>query len=153
LVHQTDVDEIHKWGYHQLEASIRAHALFNEDKFLEVFKKTTETVVQDAVEKNFYYSYPLRAKNGLCAYCISPIARGLFEAYIATRDEKYKTMFMKCANWFYDGNEFNQHIYDKSTGACYDGIDNGKVSVDCGAESSIEAGFVELKRIILQDTD
>lgn len=152
LIHNIKDRETHMWGYHQLEAMIKAFCLFKEKKYLDVFDKSIEQIARDEVKNNFYYSYPSRTKEGLCAYCISPICKGLFEAYENTRNKKYKTLFMKCSEWFNKTNDFGEIIYNKSTGTCRDGIKNGKLSNNCGAESSIEAGYVEIRKLILNNS-
>lgn len=149
LLHSRSDNEIHLWGYHQIEAVVKAFTLYKERAYFEVLNRTIDVVVKDAIKNNFYYSFPGRTKEGLCAYCISPIARGLFEAFMITKKERYRKMFMECMAWFYGKNEFKKKIYDKLTGACRDGIKNGNLSQDCGAESSIEAGYCELRRVIL----
>jgi hypothetical protein len=43
-------------------------------------------------------------------------------------------------------------MYDPRTGCCSDGITAGEASLNCGAESAIEAGFIELARRRLRST-
>jgi hypothetical protein len=42
-------------------------------------------------------------------------------------------------------------MYDPTTGMCRDGITHRIASLNCGAESSIEAGLAELERRSLLD--
>jgi hypothetical protein len=44
-------------------------------------------------------------------------------------------------------------LYAPQIGRCSDGLTDGGISPHCGAESSIEAGFVEMARQRLLESD
>jgi hypothetical protein len=53
---------------------------------------------------------------------------------------------LQCAAWLDGNNPAGKPVYDPRTGRCSDGVTHGQASLNCGAESAIEAGFVELMR-------
>jgi len=152
FAHKFQNPNIHLWGYHQLEAVAKAVRVLNRSELLKTCQMTVETLVADAVEHNFYYEYPSRTQEGLCAYCISPLARGLYELYLTTEQTRYAKMFGQCLDWFDGKNSYQTVFYDRMSGRCLDGIHQGVVSDHCGAESAIEAGFCEVRRPLINSS-
>jgi hypothetical protein len=66
--------------------------------------------------------------------------------YRATGSKRYRDLALCAAAWFYGRNDARTPMYDPTTGMCRDGITAGVVSVNRGAESSIEAGLAEIER-------
>lgn len=135
--------EVQMWGYHQLQAMVRAYKIFHNDKYLQAAIRTARNLAEPVIDGNFFYSYP-NQKSQLCVYCLSPLAAGLAELYQVTGEKSYQMMFHKVVGWLYGENEALTSIYDPASGRCRDGLEGKSVSKNCGAESSIEAGFIEL---------
>jgi hypothetical protein len=57
-----------------------------------------------------------------------------------------RELALECAAWLDGNNLAGTAMYDPRTGCCSDGITAGEASRNCGAESAIEAGFIELAR-------
>lgn len=134
------------WGYHQLHAVARAARVVDAPYLLTACRKTVSTLVEPDVRAGFWHSYPSRVKDGVCAYDVAPLVQGLAEMYRATNAARYRDMALRAAAWFYGRNDAGVAMYDPAAGRCRDGISGGVASLNCGAESAIEAGFAELER-------
>jgi hypothetical protein len=139
-------EKVHLWGYHQLHAVAAAARILDQPALVEPCRRTVRTLIEPDVQALFWYSYPDRCKDGVCAYTVAPIVQGLAEMYRATGANKYRELTLRAAAWFYGRNDAHTPMYDPSTGMCRDGIGQGVASSNCGAESAIEAGFAELER-------
>lgn len=144
-------EKVHLWGYHQLHAVASAALILDESKLLPACERTVATLLKPDVRHKFWYSYPNRQKNGVCAYTVTPIVQGLSTLYRATGDDRYRELALLGVGWFYGRNEAGVPMYDPTTGRCKDGISDGEASLNCGAESSIEAGLSELERLALTE--
>lgn len=134
------------WGYHQLHAVASAAALLDEPSLLASCRRTIANLIEPDVRAMFWHSYPDRRKDHLCAYMVSPIVQGLDAMHHATGARRYRDLALRGAAWFYGRNDARAPMYDPTTGMCRDGMTDGVVSDNYGAESSIEAGFAELVR-------
>jgi len=137
------------WGYHQLQAVARAGRLFSRLDYLAACDETVRNLVEPVIAGGFYHVYPCQ-QECQCAYDISTLALGLEELYLATGRERYRDLALVCASWLDGANAAGAAVYDPGTGRCSDGIMVGVASQNCGAESTIEAGFVELARRTLR---
>lgn len=137
------------WGYHQLHAMARAAKLLDRSDLLRSCRETVEHLVNEDVDACFWVDYPERRKDGLCVYNVSPMVQGLDAMYRATGEENYRELALLGADWLYGRNDAGEAMYDPTTGTCRDGINGGRASENFGAESAIEAGFIELVRLSL----
>ena len=60
------------------------------------------------------------------------------EAFFATSNDDYKRTALSCFNWFFGGNKLGAAVYERRTGACFDGITPKGVNLNQGAESLVE---------------
>jgi len=58
--------------------------------------------------------------------------------FFATSNDEYKKIALTCFNWFFGGNKLGAALYDKKTGACFDGLTPKNVNLNQGAESMVE---------------
>jgi hypothetical protein len=84
------------------------------------------------------------------AYHISSLVAGLTELYLATDDRQYAVRALRFAEWLEGENPAGEPMYHPERGGCFDGILEGVVNRNLGAESSIEAGRAELYRLICE---
>jgi hypothetical protein len=133
------------WGYHQLLALAAAGAELKRGDYLDVARRTVETLVRPVIAGGFYYAYPGEKANQ-CAYNVTPLVQGLAELYRATGRTEYRRDALAAAAWFYGANDAGAVMYDPATGRCLDGLTGQVVSRNCGAESAIEAGLAEIER-------
>lgn len=147
----SETEKVNLWGYHQLHAVAQAAYLLDEPYLIPPCRRTVQELIAPDVAANMWYSFPDRNKNGVCAYNVTPIVQGLGALYRATGVQRYRQLALKGADWFYGRNDARAVMYDVDTGRCRDGISNGVASLNCGAESAIEAGLCELERQFLSD--
>ena len=133
------------WGYHQLQAVARAGRLFSRRDYVAACERTVQNLIQPVIVQGFYHEYP-RQQDHQCAYDIAPMALGLAELSATTGQSHYRDLALDCAAWLDGNNLAGAALYDAHRGRCSDGITAGAVSLNCGAESAIEAGFIELMR-------
>lgn len=139
-------EHIYLWGYHQLHAVAYAARVLDQPGLLTACRPTVKNLLEPDVRAGFWYSYPDRREDGVCAYTVSPIVQGLAELHRASGIKKHRQLALDGAAWFYGRNAARTPMYDPTTGRCRDGITAGIASVNCGAESAIEAGLAELER-------
>ncbi len=140
------MDHIHFWGYHQLLAVARAGRLLGRHDYLEAVQGAVDALIEPAARDLFYYSWPPADKNGLTAYCVTPLVQGLAELYRATGHENARELALQGCAWFTGLNDRGLPLYDPSTGSCIDGLDQIGETANYGAESAVEAGFAEVER-------
>ena len=70
---------------------------------------------------------------------------------LTVTNEEVLALLNDSIDWFYGNNNYKTRFYDIKTGRCLDGIHDGRTSSDAGAESSIEAGFCEVRRLLLKN--
>jgi hypothetical protein len=138
-------EEVALWGYHQLQAVARAAHLFSRLDYAAACASTVQSLVEPVIDNGFYDTYPSR-REPQCAYCVSTLVVGLEELYRLTRAPSYRDLALACAAWLDGNNPAGVALYDAGTGRCADGVAAGRPASHCGAESAIEAGFMELAR-------
>jgi hypothetical protein len=60
------------------------------------------------------------------------------QAFFVTTDDDYARTALACFNWFFGGNSLGASLYEKETGACFDGLTPKEVNLNQGAESLVE---------------
>jgi len=88
--------------------------------------------------------------HGQIAYNIRPAVSAAVEAFLLTRESRYKDLAVLLASWLVGNNTMATLMYDSSTGRCFDGSEDSiRVNRNSGAESTIEALLAvnELERI------
>lgn len=66
----------------------------------------------------------------------SAMACTLATAYALTGKENYRRLMHEAFNWFLGDNSLKQVVYDRVTGGCYDGLGEGQINLNQGAEST-----------------
>lgn len=143
---QPDSEVISMWGYHQLHAVALSAQMLEEQGLLRACRRTVQTLIEPDIRARFWHSYPAREIDGVCPYDVAPIVQGLATMYRTTGVKRYRHLALQGCAWFYGRNSARAKMYDPSTGRCRDGINGAVASLNCGAESAIEAGFAELER-------
>jgi len=68
---------------------------------------------------------------------VTSLVQALNTMYKTTKDEQYKGLMINAFNWFLGNNLLGQVVYDQETGGCYDGVQETKINLNQGAESTI----------------
>jgi hypothetical protein len=79
-------------------------------------------------ERALYDQQPIEA-NAMVAACL--------EAFRATRDASWMREARRAFEWFLGRNDHGLSLYDPSTGGCFDGLHQGRVNENQGAESTL----------------
>jgi len=145
-------EELYPWGYHQLQAVARAGRIFSRIDYLAACERTLDSAVEPLIVGGFGEIVPWR-QAPRCVYDVSTLMLGLEELYLATGQRRCRDLALACVEWLYGANPAGEALYDPRTGRCGDGVSECGVSVNCGAESTIEAGFMELARRRLQGAE
>ena len=66
----------------------------------------------------------------------SAMACALSTAYSITGKQTYRKLMYEAFNWFLGDNSLKQVVYDRTTGGCYDGLGEGQINLNQGAEST-----------------
>lgn len=138
------------WGYHQLDAIATAARILSRPEWIEPCRDTVRYLARPVIAaRGIYHWDPAHGstKEGLCVYCLSPLVQGLMSLHQLTGDTPYQQLARDAIAWLYGRNDAHAVLYDPLTGRCADGLDGPdatKPSNNYGAESSIEAGFMEM---------
>jgi glycosyltransferase involved in cell wall biosynthesis len=68
---------------------------------------------------------------------VSSLVLALRTMFDVSGDEEYQKKMVLAFEWFLGNNTLNQMIYSQLTGGCYDGMGEGHVNLNQGAESTI----------------
>jgi len=149
LVHRRGEREVHFWGYDQVTALVAAMRYFDKPIYLAAAEATAQRLLRRQALEGPYRTYPARQQEALCAYDVAACCRGLGALYAVTEKPKYATWLERLFAWFDGENAAGRPLYHRSEGRCHDGIDDNALNPNCGAESAIEAGLVEVERRLL----
>jgi len=138
-------DSLLPWGYHQLQAAARAGRLFSRLDYLVACERTVVSAIEPLVRAQFRATGPW-SQDPKCVYDVSTLMLGLEELYRATGQERYRELALACDDWVRADNPVGRSLYNPRNGRCADGVSEDEISPNCGAESAIEAGFMELAR-------
>lgn len=140
-------ENIVSYGNHVLPWSLfAAHRILKEGKFLEVAEESLEFLESITFKNGFFKpvgSNGWLLKGGSAAeFDEQPIeaceaALCYMEAYLATRNKKYRENAKKCRAWFKGENSRGISLIDSDTGGCFDGLTDEGVNFNMGAESLI----------------
>ncbi len=72
------------------------------------------------------------------AYGINSVYRGIKSLAEITREKKYSKYANRVFQWYSGANIAKTRMYDPNNGRCFDGINEGSVNFNSGAESTIE---------------
>jgi len=144
----------HAWGNGQTQALAAAGRVLKNARMVRAAEKEARTWYSRLLAERFIKEIDLSKPDtsrrfSQISYDIRPIAVGLIRLYEATSKKKYLAMAGLMASWWTGNNPAGQPMYQPSTGRCFDGIsEDGKVNLNSGAESTIEAlaAMVELAR-------
>ncbi|OGX18574.1 MAG: hypothetical protein A3K83_00315 [Omnitrophica WOR_2 bacterium RBG_13_44_8b] len=67
---------------------------------------------------------------------VAAMTCALATAYAVLKDTKYNKLMRDAFNWFLGDNSLKQVVYDRATGGCYDGVGEGYINLNQGAEST-----------------
>jgi hypothetical protein len=137
LLNAAGAPSIHLWGHLQEAALAQTGNALGQPELVECARMSAESLLLPPVDSGFDFERVL-------PFDVSCTVAGLLEVARATSDERYAAAAARGRQWFHGRNTAGQPVYDSRRGMVYDGIDNGQVSRNSGAESNIEGGLALL---------
>ena len=134
LLNDGGTEPVHLWGHLQ-EAALAAtgHAL-QRPELVERARASADVLLLPAVE--WCGSAPR-----VLPFEVSCVVAGLSAVARATGEIRYAEAATKARSWFEGRNAARLPVYDERMLLIYDGIDEGQVSRNSGAESNIEGAL------------
>lgn len=125
---------VHLWGHLQECALAEAGVHFGRQEWIDAARASAERLLIPAVELGFPGPTSI-------AFDVSCAVRGLDALGRATGDARYARYADLGRAWFDGRNAASTPVFDRQRGLAYDGIDDGQLSHNSGAESNIEAAL------------
>ena len=122
----------HLWGHIQEGVLADAGARLGRGDFLASARRSAELVFSEVVKSGF--DLPR-----VQAYDVASVIYALMRLAEVTGAPGYAALASASQAWFDGRNPAGQGVYDRRTGRVGDGIDNGRVSSNSGAEANIVA--------------
>jgi len=142
LPNQAGGARIHLWGHLQEAALAEAGMAFGRADLVECARRSAEVVLAPPVGQHFPGSPVL-------PFDVSCVVRGLDAVATATGEARYSRLADAARGWFGGRNWAGRPVYDRDRGLVHDGIDNGRVSENSGAEANIEGALALLASLPL----
>lgn len=134
LLNAAGEDSIHLWGHLQEAALADAGRELGRPELVVCARASAEALLVPLTERAFDAPHVL-------PFEVSCTVAGLSAVGLATGERHYLTHAALGRKWFFGRNTAQQAVYNGRSGLVYDGIDDGQVSRNSGAESNIEAGL------------
>lgn len=125
-------DTLHLWGHSQEAALADAGAFLGSREIVDAARRSAEEVFVALIESGF--ALPVVQPYGVaCAvFAMDRLAA-------ATGDARYTRLASDARAWFDGRNPAGAAVYDRVRGRVADGVDDGALNPDSGAESNIVA--------------
>lgn len=130
-----ETNEVHLWGHSQETVLAQAGTLLDRADLVEAARRSAELVFVPAVSSGF--DLPL-----VQPYGVACATHAMDALHLATGDPRYLALARDARAWFDGRNPARTAVYDRVAGRVADGIDEGQVSLNSGAESNIVAAEV-----------
>ena len=134
LPNEVGSTQTHLWGHLQEVALADAGMAFDRPDLVEAARRSTEAVLIPPLEQHFPGARVL-------PFDVSCVVRGLDAMAAATGESRYERKASLARAWFDGRNTASAPVYDRAAGLVFDGIDDGRVSENSGAEANIEGAL------------
>ena len=127
------------------EALILGNKHTGNSEYFDIGKKTLEFLISQTFINRIYAPIGQdgwQHKTGEHRYFdqqpedVAAMTCALASAYTVTKDARYNKLMHEAFNWFLGDNSLKQVVYDRATGGCYDGVGEGYINLNQGAEST-----------------
>jgi hypothetical protein len=141
----------HAYGNVQAYALLKLYETSNNEAYKEAALRELDHFYEYSLETDFINYFKAEKSDSAfqikeferfaqIAYGFRPMVFACLEAYKQTGREIYVDKAIAIAAWLYGNNDADIHMYDPSTGRCFDGLNkNGEINKNSGAESTLEA--------------
>ena len=133
----------HLWGHVQEAALADAGALLGRDDVVVIAQRSAELVFGDLIASGF---------NLPCVqpYDVASAIQVMDRLHAVTGAAEYADLAQTARRWFDGRNPAGRAVYDASTGRVADGIDEGRLNANSGAEANVVAAQALLDRVMEQ---
>lgn len=135
LLNRRDQTEIHLWGRDQPRALALAGLALDRPSLVDVAVTDARLVLAPCVRAGFS-----RARTRVTFEVTSTIS-ALSALWQATRDWEFLDLLHQARAWLRGRNPAGMPVYDPGKGMVFDGVDEGRVSTNSGAEANIEGAM------------
>jgi glycosyltransferase involved in cell wall biosynthesis len=127
------------------EALILGHEHTGNSEYLDIGIKTLDFLIKQTFINGIYAPVGQDGwhhKTGTRRYFdqqpedVAAMTCALATAYSVTGNDSYDKLMHEAFNWFLGDNSLKQVVYDRSTGGCFDGVGDGNINLNQGAEST-----------------
>jgi hypothetical protein len=125
----------HLWGHMQESALVRAGRFLRRPEYVAIAHRSAMAVLAPPAETAF------TDRASTLPYDVSSVVMGLDAVAHATGDPDAGRAANLGRAWFRGRNSALIPTYDAAAGRVYDGIDDGRVNLNSGAEANIEGAF------------
>jgi hypothetical protein len=129
--------EVHLWGHLQETALARAGRALARPDLVDAARRSADTLLVPAAERAFAGPRSL-------PFDVTCTVIGLQAVAEATGDARYAEAAALARAWFDGRNAAGQPVYDRQRGLVHDGIDDGRLNQNSGAEANIEGALALL---------
>ncbi|MBM2810092.1 MAG: hypothetical protein HW416_851 [Chloroflexi bacterium] len=137
LLNAAGDETIHLWGHLQETALAQTGLALSRPDFVESARASAVALLLPAVKERLPYGSAL-------PFDVSCIASGLTAVASAVGDGRFFDAASEARAWFLGRNAGGAPVYDEVRGLVYDGIDDGRISRNSGAEANIEGALALL---------
>jgi hypothetical protein len=132
--------KVHLWGHFHEAAVAEAGMAFGRPDLVEAARRSAEAVLIPAAEQGF-------PGKTILPFDVSCVVRGLEAVATATGQTRYHCQAETARRWFDGENAAGEPVYDRARGLVFDGIDDGQINDNSGAESNIEGALALSDRL------
>jgi hypothetical protein len=133
----------HLWGHVQEAALADAGALLGRDDVIAGARRSAELVFAGVIESGFELPH-------VQPYDVASAIHVMDSLHDVTGSADYANLAQKARQWFDGRNPARAPVYDVDRGRVADGIDEGRVSRNSGAEANVVAAEALLDRVAQQ---
>ena len=129
--------DVHLWGHLQEAATAYAGTRFGRPELVDAARGSADALLVPAAAGGF-------ARPTVIPFEVSSAIAGLDAVATATGERRFRRASTAARAWFLGRNAASLPVYDARRGLVADGIDDGRVSRNSGAEANIEAALALL---------
>jgi hypothetical protein len=133
----------HLWGHVQEAALADAGALLGRDDVVAIAQRSADLVFRDAIASGF--DLPC-----VQPYDVTSAILVMDRLHAVTGVAEDAELAESARQWFDGRNPARRPVYDAGTGRVADGIDEGRLNANSGAESNVVAALALLDRVVEQ---
>jgi hypothetical protein len=126
-------DAPHLWAHVQEGVLADAGIRLGEPALVDAARRSAELFLEPIVQGGF-------DRNSVTPYDVTSTVFSLDRLAAATGEDRWAALAQDARAWFDHRNTAEAPVYDRARGRVADGIDEGRISENSGAEANIEAG-------------